>query len=93
MKSVSIGDWTIQFSRASHKWSHFKIHDQNVYKHLVWGKISIIYGRPGLEELEVCPHCKAEAQELGDLTYCTEGCGCIEDVGSMTITMDEWENL
>jgi len=40
------------------------------------------------EEVSVCPHCNALAEERfsGDegWTFCTDGCGCIEGEGSVS---------
>lgn len=84
----------VKFS-ARHKWTHFKIHREKhgYYKHLVWGKLSIIFGQPHLVPITVCEHCNEEIMRVGEdyLDYC-EGCQSIEGP-TVEITTEEYEAL
>lgn len=52
-------DYSIQIQlSARHKWTHFKIHKYENYSHLVWGKLSVIYGYPA------CSECKDTTEVL-----------------------------
>lgn len=81
-----------------HSWSHFKIHKYPrfgpaMYKHLVWGKLSVIYGQPHLMPITVCAHCNEEIQSVGEdyLDWC-ESCQAVEG-DTTTMTMEEFEAL
>lgn len=78
-------DYEIEFStHARHKWTHFKIHKYPIYTHLVWGKISLIWGQPMLEEYLVCNFCYSDVQRIGeDYIDCCEECGIVEGNTSM----------
>lgn len=80
---------------ARHKWSHFKVHNHHYYKHLVWGKLSLLWGQPHLVPIEVCSHCKEQVRNLsaGDegWTFC-EGCHQIEG-DTEYITSEEYEAI
>lgn len=77
--------------RAKHKWSHFKIHKKNYYNHLVWGKLSVIYGQPHLEPILVHDDCLGEITRMGeDLIDICEFCGVVEG-STYYITMEEFE--
>jgi len=60
--------------RSLHKWNHFKLHRRGECKHLVWGKISILYG-----PLQYCEECEVEnglevlCQTCYDNLYCECG--------------------
>lgn len=92
---MKLFNYVIEASLTSrHKWSHFKIHKRDMYSHLVWGKLSVIYGQPHLEEVAVCAVCgsgEIGEQGAGDegWTVCQD-CGAIEQ-GYNYITMEEYE--
>lgn len=66
-----------------------------MYKHLVWGKLSVIYGRPHLMPMIVCRDCYEEIQykSAGDeiWNYC-EGCNQVEGY-TVEITTQEYEAI
>ena len=76
---------------SRHRWSHFRIHRRAYYTHLVWGRLSILCGFPGLEEIDVCKHCSEEISRVGEdyLNWC-EGCQQLEG-DTETITLKEYE--
>lgn len=85
---------------ARRPWSHFKIHPMrkngsrfgHVYaRHLVWGKLSIIFGQPHLIPVTVCAYCHEEIQRVGEdsLDYC-ESCHSIEG-DTFEMTTEEYE--
>ncbi len=78
---------------ARHKWGHFKVHRHEYYKHLVWGKLSVIFGQPHLVPVIVCGHCNEEIMRVGEdyLDYC-EGCQSIEGP-TLEISTEEYERL
>ena len=90
---------------AIQPWTHFKIHrhprnrwghakGKTLYRHLVWGRISIIWGQPHLEEIGICALC--ESTEIGEECAGDEGwtvcrdCGAVEQ-GYEYITIEEAE--
>jgi hypothetical protein len=79
--------------RALRKWSDLKVFTCPYYTHVVWGKMSLIYGQPHLEPVRVCAHCYEEIKVLnaGDewLDYC-EDCHQVEGK-TLEITMEEYE--
>jgi len=79
--------------RARHKWTHFKVHNHYWYKHVVWGRISLIFGQPHLVHITVCSACKNEVRGIwaGDegVTICDE-CQQIEPETEI-ITIEEYE--
>lgn len=79
--------------RARHPWSHFKVHKYDMYKHLVWGRLSLLWGQPHLVEIEVHRGCGAEVHGVGEdgISYCT-GCDTIVEGDTEYITMEEFEN-
>jgi hypothetical protein len=83
--SISLG--------AKWPWTHFKVHKYEYYTHVVWGKISFIYGQPHLVPVSVCGYCYEEIGGLsvGDegVSYC-ENCQQIEGPVE-TITTEEYE--
>lgn len=77
-----------------HKWSHFRIHKYDMHRHIVWGKLSIIFGQPHLEEIEICAECSSpEIREVGagdeGWTVCPD-CGSVEQ-GYEYITIEQAE--
>lgn len=74
-------------------WTHFKVHRYGLYRHLVWGKLSVIYGQPHLMPITVCAHCNEEIQRVGQdyLDWC-EGCQQIEG-DTIEMTIEEFERL
>lgn len=81
--------------RARWPWSYFKVHDRagGYYKHVVWGKLSVIFGQPHLIPIQVHKGCGAEAINLGDdgISYCTE-CETIVEGETEYITTEEYES-
>lgn len=85
---------TLEISLSSLRpWTHCKLHNRKAlkYKHLVWGKLSILWGQPHLAEMHVCAECYEEIQLVGNdyLSFC-EGCQSIEG-STKYITVEEWE--
>lgn len=69
-------------------WSHFEIHKpsfrmrrEGFYRHLVWGRFSLIIEQPQIETVRVCSHCLDEigCVSFGDesLDHC-ESCQSVE---------------
>jgi hypothetical protein len=79
--------------RARRKWNDFKVFKEDYYTHVVWGRMSLIFGQPHLTPVRVCAHCYEEIQVLnsGDewWDYC-EGCHQVEG-DTVEITMEEYE--
>lgn len=44
------------------------------------------------EKIQVCPFCHGEVKEIGDLTHCSEGCGCIEGEDDFFMTREQLED-
>jgi hypothetical protein len=78
-------------ARARHPFTHFKVHRREYWTHVVWGKLSLIYGQPHLEPMTVCAHCSEEIQRVGEdyLDWC-EGCQSLEG-DTEEITAEEFE--
>lgn len=88
---------------SRHKWSHFKLHKHKsgrwsgpvLYRHLVWGKLSVLFGQPHLLPVVVCSEClgEIEIKSAGDESwnYC-ESCGQIEG-RTHEMTTEEFEAL
>lgn len=79
---------------ARHAWSHFKVHKYDMYRHLVWGRLSVIYGQPHLELVPICAHCGSE--DIGEVGYGDEGWTVCQDCqtvegGYKYITVEEYE--
>lgn len=98
---MTIADHKLELNfRSRQPWKHFKIHKHNWYRdgwfmHLVWGKISFIFGQPHLEEITVCAYCYEEIQRknYGDeYWHFCEGCNQIEG-DTKTMTVQEYESL
>lgn len=89
---MKVFNYVIEASLCSlHSWKHFKLHDRKSHKHLVWGKLSVIFGQPHLEEVQVCIDCGEEARNIGEdgISFC-EGCGICEG-RTKIITVEEFE--
>lgn len=73
--------------------THMKVHRYNMYRHLVWGKLSVIFGQPHLEEIEVHKRCNGEIRLLGEdyISYCQD-CETIVEGDTESITMEEYES-
>jgi hypothetical protein len=78
-------------TRARWPFTHFRVHRHDMHTHVVWGRLSVIYGQPHLAEITVCAHCDEEIQRVGEdyLDWC-EGCQSIEG-DTETITIEEYE--
>jgi hypothetical protein len=91
------------------KWSHFRIHRHGwragaprynikdvCYRHLVWGRLSIIFGQPHLQEVPICAMC--DSPDIGEVSAGDEGwtvcqdCGAIEQ-GYRYVTTEEFERM
>lgn len=75
-------------------WSHFRIHDYDTHKHLVWGRLSIIFGQPHLEIVSCCavcesPNCREIAAGDEGWTHCPD-CNSVEQ-GYEYMTLEEAE--
>lgn len=76
-------------------WSHFKVHKRLWYTHVVWGKLSLIYGQPHLEPIQICLECNSGGEIRGvwagdeGWSICTE-CETIEP-RTEYITLEEYE--
>ena len=81
-------------------WTHFKVHrpsysrpKQGFYRHIVWGRFSLLIDQPQIETVTVCSHCLEEIQGIsaGDesWSYC-ESCQQVEG-DTIEITELEYE--
>lgn len=56
---------------ARHKFSHFKIHKRRgmsaFYRHLVWGKLSLVISQPQYETITMCSECDG-AEPMGGVS-------------------------
>ncbi len=91
---IFIGYFEFSINNGSlQDWSHFRIHRREYETHVVAGRFSIHFGRPGLEPVLVCAHCSEliEIKSAGDESwnYC-EGCHQIEG-DTEYITTREYE--
>ena len=79
---------------SRHKWSHMRLHKRPYYNHFVWGKLSILYGQPHLEPIEVHIGCGGTVHGIGEdlISYC-EDCEHICEGETHYITTEEWEAL
>lgn len=81
--------------RARQPWSHFRIHRHRnlMYSHLVFGKLSVVWGQPHLAEVEVHSGCGGLVHGIGEdyISYC-EDCETIVEGATKLITMEEYEN-
>lgn len=87
--------WDIEVNlRAQHSWSHLRILRVNGYKHLVWGKLSIVVENWTLEIHALCSQCNSP--EIGEVSWGDEGltvcqsCGSIEQ-GYDYVNLREYE--
>ena len=75
-------------------WTHFRIHKYEMHRHLVWGRLSVIFGQPHLEPVAICAECGSV--EIGERFAGDEGwtvcdsCGSIEQ-GYEYLTLQEAE--
>ena len=79
---------------SRHKWNHFRVHKYDRHKHLVWGRLSVIFGQPHLEEIGLCAVCGSP--EIGERCAGDEGWTVCDDCGSIEqgyeyITIEEAE--
>jgi len=92
-------DYRIEFSfTARRSWLDARLFEDKplgYYKHFVWGKISLIFGRPHLVPIEVCADCNETIEVLnaGDeyWNFC-EGCRQTEGETKI-ITTAEYEAI
>jgi formamidopyrimidine-DNA glycosylase len=80
---------------ARHPWTHLKNHRHETYRHLVWGRLSVIYGQPHLTPMRVCSECSEEIQAVsaGDESWdWCESCQQVEG-DTETITLEEYEAI
>lgn len=96
-KHLSIGRWDLQISnRARHPFTHFRIHRREHYRHLIWGKLSLIIEDGTLEVHPVCAQC--DSPDIREHSYGDEGwtvcnsCRSVEQ-GYRYISKREYENL
>ena len=101
--TFEIGNYRIEAGLGSLRpWTHFRLHrssrwfDRPWTRHIVWGRLSIHVDTPDICTVQVCPHCHGETRQMpvGDddgITYCAEGCGCIEGDPTKYITVREYE--
>lgn len=55
---LTLGLWELELSNGSlQPWTHFRVHTHEFHRHVVCGRISASFGRPGLEEIRVCSDC------------------------------------
>lgn len=78
--------------RAKLPITHFKVHKRDYYTHIVWGKMSLIYGQPHLEPIHVHKGCNGLVNGLGEdsISYC-EDCETIVEGDTEYITLEEFE--
>lgn len=96
---MKIANHVVELSfRSRQPWTHFKILKHNWYtagpwRHLVWGKVSLLWGQPHLAEIEVHKDCGAEVRGIGEdsISFCTE-CEHIVEGDTEMITVEEFEN-
>lgn len=64
-----------------------------MHNHLIWGKLSVIYGQPHLEEIEVHKGCNGSVHGVGEdgISYC-EDCETIVEGDTEYITIEEYES-
>lgn len=84
-------------------WSHFRVHRHRaggcrwsgpvLYRHLVWGRLSVIFGQPHLETVRVCSECEGliRVVSAGDESWdVCEDCRQVEG-RTHEITIEEYE--
>lgn len=80
-------------ARARWPFTHFRVHKHEMHTHIVWGKLSLIFGQPHLEPVRVCAECYEQIEVLraGDegWDYC-ENCHLTEG-DTLEITTEEYE--
>jgi hypothetical protein len=90
-------NWYIEVNlRSRHKWSHFRIHRQQdlySYRHLVWGRLSLIWWQPQNETQTCCGECDS-LEPLGGVSYGDEGwnvCESCRAIEGKTKDVSYWE--
>lgn len=79
---------------AKQSWTHFRVHKSPMHRHLVWGRLSVIFGQPHLEEIGLCTQCGST--EIGEVGVGDEGwtvcrdCNAVEQ-GYEYVTLEEAE--
>ena len=93
--SFKIGRFEFKISNGSLRpWGHFKVHRYAYHTHVVAGRVSLEYGRPGLEEVALCAQCGSPS--IGEVSAGDEGwtvcrdCGSVEQ-GYERVTLEEAE--
>lgn len=75
--------------------SHFKIHKypqfDGFYRHIVWGKFSLIISQPQLETVTVCSDCDEEIGHASFGDECLSHCENCQQVEGKTHTVPLWE--
>jgi hypothetical protein len=79
-------------------WSHFKLHKpryndhrNGFYRHLVWGKFSLIVSQPQYETVTLCTGCD---EEMGSVSFgdeCLSHCESCQSVEGDTYEISQWE--
>ncbi len=91
---MRILNYEIEFhTRARNKFTHFKIHKHETYRHICWWKFSLIYGHPHLMPMTVCADCYEEidGKSAGDESWSwCEGCQQVEG-DTLEIITEEYE--
>lgn len=91
---MKIFNHIIELNFRSH-WpiNHFKVRKYAYYTHIIWGKMSLIYGQPHLEPIEVHKKCYGLISGIGEdyISYC-EDCETIVEGDTEYITLKEFEN-
>ena len=72
--NIRLFNYAIEISPANKKWNQFKVYDRDYYTHIVWGKLSFVFGQPHLEQIHVCSHCHEEIQGVGGPDECLNWC-------------------
>jgi hypothetical protein len=96
---MKVFNYTIEFhTSAKAPWKRFRVYDiqesrfgPSYGKHLVWGRLSLVFGQPHLLPITVCGHCYEAIERVGEdaLDWC-ESCQSIEGP-TVELTMEEYE--
>jgi hypothetical protein len=78
--------------RARCKWTAPHLYNRLYYRHFVWGRVSLIFGQPHLEPVEIHSGCGASVRGIGEdlISYC-EGCETIVEGQTEWVTFEEYE--
>ncbi len=91
---MRIGNYVLEcHTRARHKYTHFRIHRRPYYSHLVWGRLSLLWGQPHLEPVTVCAECGGDIRALStsdETWHVCEDCMQVEGQ-TCEITTEEYE--